>query len=176
MSQAQLSFRMGFKSNSFIAGLESNDVRKTYSASHYNLLALVLRCSVHSLLPKDPFPENNIIKIKNSARKKKIIAAIGKDIEDKHFIDEMFDVSAGNKIYLVFHEINKDRYLGVDEHKKVYLIMLDQKTTLHKTDIDFIKELRTIKEGRFKYEAYIPGDIVNILREPSKRYNLPDED
>lgn len=62
MSQEDLSELMGFKSNSFVASIESPRSSKKYNLDHINKAALVLNCELWDLIPKKPFIDKKIMK------------------------------------------------------------------------------------------------------------------
>lgn len=54
MSQEQLSIAIGFKSNGFVAQVESNNFLKRYNIQHINKFASIFRCSPKEFLPEIP--------------------------------------------------------------------------------------------------------------------------
>ena len=62
MSQEDFSEKMGFKSNSFVAEVESPRSTKKYNPVHLNKAALIFNCTLWEFLPQYPLTENSIIK------------------------------------------------------------------------------------------------------------------
>lgn len=58
LSQADLSFKMDFY-DIFISQMESEQTPAHYNISHLNLLARILKCSIHDFFPKHPLPEDD---------------------------------------------------------------------------------------------------------------------
>ena len=62
MSQEDFSFKLGFKSNGFVAGIESPRSTKKYNPVHINKAALIFNCSIWELVPQNPIADNKTIK------------------------------------------------------------------------------------------------------------------
>ena len=54
ISQSQLAFELGYKSQGYIGMIESGKYGKKYSLAQLNEIAKVLECTVYDLLPKNP--------------------------------------------------------------------------------------------------------------------------
>lgn len=57
ISQAALSYKLNF-SNSFVSQMESDKTAAHYNIAHLNVLARILKCSIHDFFPRHPLPED----------------------------------------------------------------------------------------------------------------------
>ena len=62
MSQEELSEKLGFRSNSFVAAAESPRSTKKYNPVHINKAALIFNCPLWDLIPQYPIIDNKLIK------------------------------------------------------------------------------------------------------------------
>ena len=62
MSQEELSEKLGFRSNSFVAAAESPRSTKKYNPVHMNKAALIFNCQLWDLIPQNPITDNKTVK------------------------------------------------------------------------------------------------------------------
>lgn len=57
ITQEAFSEKMGFKSNGFVASIESPKTSKKYNINHLNKAAIILKSSLWDFLPEFPIPD-----------------------------------------------------------------------------------------------------------------------
>lgn len=62
MSQEDFSIKLGFKSNGFVAAVESPRSSKKYNPIHINKAALIFNCTIWDLIPQFPIADNITVK------------------------------------------------------------------------------------------------------------------
>lgn len=62
MTQEALSIKLGFKSNGFVAAIESPRSSKKYNPIHINKAAIIFNCTLWELIPQFPILDNKGIK------------------------------------------------------------------------------------------------------------------